>query len=376
MAAADKRALFHHVDDKLMLKLEAAVRKLIYQRERALEFKRPMSEIYHQPDPGTTKIKPEAYKLYEAQIKVPMDLRTVEKTLEEDLEVAWAEKKYLCAEDCAHDVRLIWRNAFMFPMYKDTVENAWTLGRQFEEAFNEILAAREQLPDAPGIPLKDRCRIILADLRRNPLSEFCRKDDWKALEPNYSEVIRNGRTNLPPRTIQIAKESGIYPPNQNTEPMDLDEVQRRFDAGQYNGAGASSSSAAAAAASSSSADGFDINAFAKDVRQIFLNGVVFNDVKTPVGRMFDVLSHSFEAQLKRAKEAKTPQGAADARRRELLTECSKLQEKSALEIGNLLRKRVPEAVSQEGTVNLDKVADDIDDASLETLIKRAKSEQQ
>ena len=77
--------------------------------------------------------------------------------------------------------------------------------------------------------------------------------------------------------------------------------------------------------------------------------------------MFDVLSHSFEAQLKRAKEAKTPQGAADARRRELLTECSKLQEKSALEIGNLLRKRVPEAVSQEGTVNLDKVADDIDD---------------
>ena len=35
-----------------------------------------------------------------------------------------------------------------------------------------------------------------------------------------------------------------------------------------------------------------------------------------------------------------------------------------------------EAVSQEGTVNLDKVADDIDDASLETLIKRAKSEQQ
>ena len=67
---------------------------------------------------------------------------------------------------------------------------------------------------------------------------------------------------------------------------------------------------------------------------------------------------------------------SDARRRELLTECSKLQEKSALEIGNLLRKRVPEAVSQEGTVNLDKVADDIDDASLETLIKRAKSEQQ
>ena len=304
MAAADKRALFHHVDDKLMLKLEAAVRKLIYQRERALEFKRPMSEIYHQPDPGTTKIKPEAYKLYEVQIKAPMDLRTVETTLEEDLEVAWAEKKYLCAEDCAHDVRLIWRNAFMLPMYKDSVENAWTLGRQFEEAFNEILAAREQLPDAPGIPLKDRCRIILADLRRNPLSEFCRKDDWKALEPNYSEVIRNGRTNLPPRTIQIAKESGIYPPNQNTEPMDLDEVQRRFDAGQYNGAGASSSSAAAAA-SSSSADGFDIDAFAKDVRQIFLNGVVFNDVKTPVGRMFDVLSHSFEAQLKPPAAAPT-----------------------------------------------------------------------
>ena len=74
MAAADKRALFHHVDDKLMLKLEAAVRKLIYQRERALEFKRPMSEIYHQPDPGTTKIKPEAYKLYEVQIKAPMDI--------------------------------------------------------------------------------------------------------------------------------------------------------------------------------------------------------------------------------------------------------------------------------------------------------------
>ena len=90
----------------------------------------------------------------------------------------------------------------------------------------------------------------------------------------------------------------------------------------------------------------------------------------------DVLSHSFEAQLKRAKEAKTPQGAATRGGASCSRECSKLQEKSALEIGNLLRKRVPEAVSQEGTARSDKVADDIDDASLETLIKRAKSEQQ
>mgnify|MGYP003322835446 CR=1 FL=1 len=48
-------------------------------------------------------------------------------------------------------------------------------------------------------------------------------------------------------TIRYRKESGINP-TQNAEPMDLDEVQRRFDAGQYNGA---SSSAAAASSSSS-----------------------------------------------------------------------------------------------------------------------------
>ena len=95
------------------------------------------------------------------------------------------------------------------------------LGRQFEEAFNEILAAREQLPDAPGIPLKDRCRIIppICAATRSPSLLRRRRSS------HHSEVIRNGRTNLPPRTIQIAKESGIYPPNQNTEPMDLDEVQ-------------------------------------------------------------------------------------------------------------------------------------------------------
>ena len=195
MAAADKRALFHHVDDKLMLKLEAAVRKLIYQRERALEFKRPMSEIYHQPDPGTTKIKPEAYKLYEVQIKAPMDLRTVETTLEEDLEVAWAEKKYLCAEDCAHDVRLIWRNAFMFPMYKDTVENAWTLGRQFEEAFNEILAARGS---ADAEPCKAcRCFVVARWGGRRECRErlgWPRRGGWRGRPRGRAELIGRWRS--------------------------------------------------------------------------------------------------------------------------------------------------------------------------------------
>ena len=66
---------------------------------------------------------------------------------------------------------------------------------------------------APCVPLRTRCQLLLTDVRRNPLSEWFRRDDWKALG-DYVDRLRS------------------------KTPMDLDEVQRRFDSGRYGAAGA------------------------------------------------------------------------------------------------------------------------------------------
>jgi len=146
---------------------------------------------------------------YPEIIKEPMDLGTVRNKLEADVKQVFENKHYQLAEEFAHDVRLVWKNAWTFnhqvtPVYKA----ARVLAESFEKWLLEPYRRSEML--GPPCSLKTRCQLLLSDIRRNPISEWYRRDDWKQYGSGYVDGLSSG------------------------EPMDLDQVQRRLHHGDYD----------------------------------------------------------------------------------------------------------------------------------------------
>ena len=178
---------------------------------------------------------------YPEIIKDPMDLGMVEKKLEADRHEPFARKHYQLAEEFAHDVRLVWKNALVFnyttssPVYK----SAKALAEIFEDKLAKAYRRSEML--GPPCPLKTRCQLLLSDIRRNPLSEWYRRAaDWKIFGPSYVQGLSSG------------------------EPMDLDQVQRRLAQGDYD------------VAVDGGAPVFKADAFARDMGLIWRNAMEFN----------------------------------------------------------------------------------------------------
>ena len=178
---------------------------------------------------------------YPEIIKEPMDLGTIDYRLDADRDEPFERKHYKLAEEFAHDVRLVWKNAFIFngTPSSHVYKAAKSLAKNFEEKLAKAYERSERL--GPPCPLKARCQLLLSDMRRNPLSEWYRRDDWKEFGPSYVDGLSSG------------------------EPMDLDMVQRRLSQGDYD-----------VADHAGGAPEFKADAFARDMGLIWRNAMEFN----------------------------------------------------------------------------------------------------
>ena len=91
----------------------------------------------------------------------------------------------------------VWKNAFLFNLPDHVVFKA---AKQMASAFEEKLALLHVKLEADIVPcpLLARCQLLLSDIRRNPLSEwFRREQDWRKLGDDYIPAlprrVRSGR---------------------------------------------------------------------------------------------------------------------------------------------------------------------------------------
>jgi len=285
---------------------------------------------------------------YQAIILQPMHLNLVRENLGNDQYVPWAEKRYVTAEDFAHDVRLVFKNCFLF---NPITHHVFRDGRQKIDKFEKDLEKeyRELERRGPAVSLAVRCQLLLTDLRRNPMTEwFRRAEDWQAYGETYRRAIRS------------------------QQPMDLDEVQARITTGRYAG-GADSS--------------FDVEAFANDVRLVWQNALDFNGGEgTNFGVIAKLLQQAFDRRLIAIKEAPRPVERATSqapasrkRRRELHDACAGVAGNLSVasDIVDAIERacpaavtRIPGATGTEADVDLDKLDDSFVEELLEQVLEQ------
>ena len=115
-------------------------------------------------------------------------------------------REYQRLEEFADDVRLVWKNAFIFNAYDSLYfKAAKTLSDVFEKRVEELEKEASELE----IGTMERLNLLLEDLRANPLSEwFLEPLDPIALGiPDYPEVVKS--------------------------PMDLGTIARKMERNQY-----------------------------------------------------------------------------------------------------------------------------------------------
>jgi len=283
----------------------------------------------------------EKHKLtqYPIIIKEPMDLGTVRQRLEADRDQPFNSKHYEYAEEFAHDVRLVCKNAFIFNQATTPVwKNAKSMGEIFEKQLAEAYHMQRSEMLGPPCPLKTRCQLLLSDIRRNPFSEFYRRDDWKEYGDSYVAALSSG------------------------QPMDLDQVQRRLTQNDYDVADESGTLV------------FQPEAFARDVNLVWANAMEFNKEH---GKSFyqcaKFLKETFDIRLKMLLDAPVPCDRGKKReeregwpsyqrKRDLGRKLSRLLPMDANDVLRVIRNSCAEAVSistvhgeEQAVVELDKV---------------------
>jgi hypothetical protein len=143
-----RRALFRVVDFEMHDALERVHGDLM-KRPKAKEFRTPVAL------PG-----------YRDVIKQPMDLGTVHGFLMRDKRLAYPEKTYMVAEEFAHDMRLVFKNCFLFNqhvthhVFKDGLHLAKNFERTYAdeldklEAKKKVRATSNAPPPRPPRPLR------------------------------------------------------------------------------------------------------------------------------------------------------------------------------------------------------------------------------
>ena len=135
------------MDDAMREQMHALLKSIIRLNSARLYFNAPVD---------WRKLK---LVLYPEIIKEPMDLGTIDQRLDADRDQPFERKHYKLAEEFAHDVRLVWKNAFIFngssssPVYKAAKE----LAKNFEEKLAKAYERAERL--GPPCPLKARCLV-------------------------------------------------------------------------------------------------------------------------------------------------------------------------------------------------------------------------
>ena len=195
----------------------------------------------------------EQRRSYHVVVKQPLELGRIHSYLMEDLRrpyvpdpraaVTEERKRYQCAEELAHDVRLVFKNCFLANgVHAHVFRYGQELARRFEARLCERYREVERAREAPPCPLRTRCCLLLADLMRHPMTEwFRRRKDWEVeVDKGYLDSIRRR--------------------DASAIPMDLETVQSKLDGGEYG----------------KNASDFHVGAFAQDVRQVWKNAIAYN----------------------------------------------------------------------------------------------------
>jgi len=225
---------------------------------------------------------------YPIEILRPMDLGTIRDKLELDRKRDWDDKAYQYIEDFAADVRQVWKNALFFndpvKLGKKVMKNkpipvfdqASVLARDFEKVMAELHDQLNQ--EAPPCPKLLRAKLLLADIRRSPLSEWMRREeDWKALGEEYVNFLANQ----------------MRPPS---KPCDLDAIKRWLEAHQQS---------ADDGDEGSDGDAW-LQEFEDKVKQVCNNAIAFNGPRTAVGVCAKAVKLGFELRIKQFKHAPAP----------------------------------------------------------------------
>lgn len=173
---------------------------------------------------------------YPKLIKEPMDLGTVAERV--------GKLYYLRLEQFANDVRLVWKNAFIFNAPDSLYfKAAKTLSDVFEKRVEELEKEMESVMQ-PDMGSMERCNLLLHDLRNNPLAEWF-------LEP--VDHVSLGLTDYP----QVV-----------STPMDLGTVHKKMERSQY----------------------MSTEDFAHDVRLVWQNAIMYNSPHSMFGVVASILA--------------------------------------------------------------------------------------
>lgn len=180
---------FHDpMDEPLLRKCDQLVKSLM-KRSQGVHFSRPV------------EWKKMGLTDYPKLIKEPMDLGTVAERV--------GKSYYTRLEQFANDVRLVWKNAFIFNAPDSLYfKAAKTLSDVFEKRVEELEKEIEGV-SPPELGSMERCNALLQDLRNNPLAEwFLEPVDHVALGlADYLQVI--------------------------STPMDLGTIHKKMERQQY-----------------------------------------------------------------------------------------------------------------------------------------------
>lgn len=139
------------MDEALQRKCDQLVKSLM-KRSQGVHFSRPV------------EWKKQNLFDYPKLIKEPMDLGTVSERV--------AKPHYQRLEQFVNDVRLVWKNAFIFNAPDSLYfKAAKTLSDVFEKRVEELEKEAESV-NAPDLGTMERCAILLTDMRSNPLAEW------------------------------------------------------------------------------------------------------------------------------------------------------------------------------------------------------------
>lgn len=219
------------MDDAMQRKCDQLVKSLM-KRSQGVHFSRPVEwkkmELFDYP------------KL----IKQPMDLGTVSEQLQKP-------GHYSRLEGFVNDVRLVWKNAFIFNTPESIYfKAAKTLSDVFEKRVEELEKEADSV-NTPDIDSMQRCFLLLEDMRANPLSEWFR-DPVNYVElglTDYAQVIAT--------------------------PMDLGSIHKKMERSQY----------------------MSVEDYAHDVRLVWQNAITYNSAASMFGVVAGILAQTFDRRF-------------------------------------------------------------------------------
>jgi len=307
MEHRDQRAkpgyVLNPMDDPMARKCDTLM-KTITKRNQAVHFTKPV------------EWKKLGLLDYPKLIKQPMDLGTVGDRL--------ARNYYARLEDWANDMRLVWKNAFIFNA-PDTMY--FKSAKQFSDTFEKKLEEFEREAEGvsqPQVDTMERCNILLTDMKQNPLSEWFRDPvDYAALGlVDYPKIIQ--------------------------QPMDLSTIEKKLQRQQYLGA----------------------DDFGSDVRLVWQNAITYNSASSMFGVVASILAQIFDRRLAlitRSASLDPGRPLPDRegwptfqQKKKLYDECKKLSLADLNQMVSIVQRNCTSAVQQYGHKEVEVDVDELD----------------